>query len=129
MLAHGFADIQGADEIALVGRHRIVHRSLHRSHRSQMRHGLAAGHGACHQGSVGHIALDQLQTRIVQRQVGALASGQVVQHAHGVAPGKQRIGQVRANETGAAGDEDGGISHGGSNGPARLAMQRARRAA
>ena len=82
--------------------------------------------------SIGDVADQQFHARC---QVLALAGGQVVQHAHAVAARLQRVGQVRADETGAAGDEDGGggcrgdVSHDGSNGPVGSAVRRARRAA
>ncbi|MNC49255.1 hypothetical protein D3C75_984210 [compost metagenome] len=40
--AHGFANVQGTDEVALMGLDRIFHRSLDRGHRSQVHHGPAA---------------------------------------------------------------------------------------
>ncbi|MCY1547152.1 hypothetical protein D9M68_831890 [compost metagenome] len=82
MQAHGFTDVQGANEIALVGTHRVVHRGLHRSHRSQVHHRTATRHQPRDQRGIGHIAFDKVQTRISQRQVVALAHRQVVQHPH-----------------------------------------------
>ncbi|MNF70025.1 hypothetical protein D3C84_519240 [compost metagenome] len=103
-LAHGFADIQRTDEIALVRLHRIVHRRLHRRHGRQVHHGAATGHSPSHQRGIGDVADDQFDLGIVQRQVAALAGRQIIKDAHRMALGEQRVGQVRANEPGAAGD-------------------------
>ena len=103
-LTHGFADIQGADEIALMGTHRVINRGLHRGHRRQMRDGVAAQGCARDQRGIGDITFDQLQARVIHRQVTALARGQVIENSNGIALGKQGIDQVRANKAGAAGD-------------------------
>ncbi len=104
-LAHRFAHIQGADKIALVRADRIIHRRLHRGHRRQMNHRRRADRGTRHQLGVGHIAFQQFDTRVVQRQVAALAGGQVVQHAHAVTLGQQCIDQVRADKARTAGNQ------------------------
>ncbi|MOA12770.1 hypothetical protein D3C78_1327900 [compost metagenome] len=103
-LAHGFADVQRADEIALVSAYGVVHRGLHRGHRRQVRHGAATGHGPGHQGGIGDVAFDQFDRRVVQRQVAALAGGQIIEDAHRMSLGEQGVGQVRTNETRAAGN-------------------------
>ncbi|MNI74027.1 hypothetical protein D3C73_1300890 [compost metagenome] len=94
-----------------------------------MNHSAATCRGALHQCGIGNITLDQLKARVAQLQVVALASGKVVEHTHRVAFSQQRIAQVGANEAGAAGDQDGGVSHGGRNGPVEAAGRRARHAA
>lgn len=101
---HGFADIQRADEIALVSLHRIIHRRLHRGHGGQMRDRAAALHRLRHQCRIGDIADNQLDPRIIQRQIAAFAGRQIVEDPHRMALGEQGIRQVRADETGAAGD-------------------------
>ena len=103
-LAHGFADIQGADEVALMRLHRIVHRRLHRSDCRQMRNGAAALRGLRDQRGIGDVTDDQFDLRVVQRQVAAFASRQIIENPHRMAGGEQCIRQVRADETGAAGD-------------------------
>ncbi|MNE80817.1 hypothetical protein D3C80_1774230 [compost metagenome] len=60
MHAHGFAHIKGANEVALVGTHRVFDRGLHRGHRRQMHHGTAACRSLRDQPGVGHIAFNQL---------------------------------------------------------------------
>ncbi|MNM78171.1 hypothetical protein D3C81_900620 [compost metagenome] len=132
LFTHGLAQIEGADEVALVGRYRVIHRSLHRRHSGQMRHRLAAPHRFTQASGVGDIAFEQLHRR---RQILALAGGQVVQHPHLEALCQQGIGQMRADEAGAAGDEDRffrsgrDISHDDSIGPVGPAARHARRAA
>ncbi len=103
-LTHGFADIQRADEITLMGAHRVIHRGLHRGHCRQVRDCVATQGCARHQRGVGDIALDQFQARVIHRQVAAFAGRQVIKDADGIALGEQGINQVRANESGAAGD-------------------------
>ena len=103
-LAHGFADVQRADEIALVSLHRIIHRRLHRCHGSQVRDCAATFHRPGDQRRIGDVADDQLDLGIVQRQIAALAGRQIIEDPHRMALGKQRVSQVRADETGTAGD-------------------------
>ncbi|MNV70208.1 hypothetical protein D3C71_1631560 [compost metagenome] len=93
-LAHGFADVQRADEVALVCAHRIVHRGLHRSHGGQVRHGAASGHRLGNQSRIGHVADDQFDPGIIQRQIAVLAGGQVIENPHRMALGKQGVSQV-----------------------------------
>ena len=76
---------------------------------------------------IGDIALDEAQTRIIQRQIAALAHGQIVQHAHPVTGGQQGVNQVRADKAGTAGYEN--FSHDDNNDPAGSADRSARRAA
>jgi hypothetical protein len=91
-------------KVALVSLHRIIHRSLHRRHGRQMRDRTATGHCASDQGCIGDVADYQLDARIIQRQVAALAGGQVVENPYRMALGEQGVGQVRADEARAAGD-------------------------
>ena len=77
-----------------MGLHRVFHRGLHRSHGSQMHDGAATVCGALNQRGIGDITLDQFKARVAQLQVVALAGGEVVEHAHGVPFGQQRIAQV-----------------------------------
>ncbi|MNN60080.1 hypothetical protein D3C81_1752380 [compost metagenome] len=93
-LAHGFADVQRADEVALVRAHRIVHRGLHRSHGREVRHSAASSHRPGNQSRIGHVAYDQFDPGIVQRQIAVLAGGQVIENPHRMAPGKQGVSQV-----------------------------------
>ena len=51
---------------------------------------------------VRHIGFDQHRAK---GKVRARAGREVVQHAHGVAATHQRVAQMRADKTGAAGDE------------------------
>lgn len=129
MHAHGFAHVEGTDEIALVGPHRVLDRGLHRGHRSQVHHGTAASRNLRNQLGIGDIAFNQFQPRVANLQVAPLASGEIVENAYGVAFLQQRIAQVGANKAGTAGDQDGGVSHGGRTGPVEAASRRARRAA
>ena len=129
MHAHGFAHVEGTDEIALVGPHRVIHRGLHRGHRCKVHHGTAASRNLRDQLGIGDIAFNQLQPWVADLQVAPLPSGEVVENAYCVAFVQQRIAQVGANEAGTAGDQDGGVSHGGRNGPVEAASRRARHAA
>ena len=129
MRAHGFADIQGADKVALMGAYRIVHRGLHRGHCGQMHHCATALHATLHQRGIGHVTLDQLDTRMVHGQIFRLARGQIVQHAHRITLGQQGIGQMGADEAGTAGDQDRCVRHAGNIDPVNAARPYARRAA
>lgn len=128
-LAHGFADVQRADEIALVRAHRIVHRGLHRRHGGQVRHGAATGHCLGDHSRIGHVADDQFDLGIIQRQIAALAGGQVIENPHGMALGEQGVSQVRTNETGTTGDQNGTVSHGDRTCPVDREAPHARRVA
>ncbi|MNC81974.1 hypothetical protein D3C75_1352940 [compost metagenome] len=75
MQTHGLADVEGADEVALVRTHRVIHRGLYRGHCGQVHHGRTTGHGLIDQARIGHIAFDKTQARVIQRQIGALAHG------------------------------------------------------
>ncbi|MNP86602.1 hypothetical protein D3C76_1869380 [compost metagenome] len=57
-LAHDLAQVECADEVALVGRYRVIHRSLHRRHSGQMRHRLTAPHRFTQASGVGDIAFE-----------------------------------------------------------------------
>ncbi|MNR47312.1 hypothetical protein D3C85_1663980 [compost metagenome] len=94
-----------------------------------MDHGTAASRNLRDQPGIGDIAFNQFQAWVADLQVTPLASGKVVENAYGVAFVQQRIAQVRANEAGTAGDQDGGVSHGGRTGPVEAAGRRARHAA
>ena len=107
MHTHGLGHVEGANEVALVSFDRVFDRGLHRRHCSQVDHGTATGGGTLNQRGVRHIAFDQLEARVAQLQVVTLAGGKVVEDTYGIALGQQRIAQVRANEAGAAGDQDG----------------------
>ena len=82
--AHGLANIQSADEVALVGFHRVVHRGLHRRNGGQVNNGLAACGRALDQLAVSDIAFDQLKPGVVHLQVGGLAGGQIIKDPYRV---------------------------------------------
>ncbi|MNE97585.1 hypothetical protein D3C80_1959560 [compost metagenome] len=92
-----------------------------------MNNRLATCRYALDQRGIGHIAFDQFKAWVTQLQVGRLAGGQIIEDAHRVAFSQQRVAQVRANETGTTGDQNGGISHGGRIDPVGAANRRARR--
>ncbi|MNH12119.1 hypothetical protein D3C79_716540 [compost metagenome] len=125
--AHGLADIQGADEVALVGFHRVIHRGLHRGHGGQVHHCLATGSHAFDQLGVGDVAFDQFQTRVIYLEVAWFAGRQVIEDTHGITFGQQRIAQVGTDEASATGDQNRGISHDDRSDPVRAANRRARR--
>ena len=77
---------------------------------ARWKHAVHALDRGAHGVLVGHVALDQ---RHAGRQVVARSGGQVVEHAHGVAAAHERVAQMRPDEPGAAGDEEGGhrLSH------------------
>ena len=60
---------------------------------------------ALHQRGIGHVALDQLDTRMVHGQIFWFARGQIVQHAHRITLSQQGIGQMGADEAGPSGDQ------------------------
>ena len=69
---------------------------------------LAAKHGARGDVRVAEVALDPLRGGIeVARALAVRRGQQRVDHAHGMPGGQQRVDDVRADEPGAAGDEDG----------------------
>ena len=103
-LAHGFAHVQGADEVTLVGTHRVVNRGLHRSNCCQVNHSAATGHDFGNQCGVSHVAFNQFDPRVVHWQVAAFACGHVIENSYGVALGQQGVYQVGANKTGTTGD-------------------------
>jgi hypothetical protein len=107
-LRHGLADIQRADEIALVRARRVVHRRLHRGHGRQVHNRRAFLHGGQDLTEVGDVTDDQLQRRVRSRQVAPLAGGQIVQHSHLVARLQQAVDQMRTDKTGAARYKDTG---------------------
>ncbi|MOA28239.1 hypothetical protein D3C78_1491660 [compost metagenome] len=94
-----------------------------------MHHRTATDHRPGHQRGVSHIAFDELDPRVIQRQVAALAGGQVIKDTHRIALGEQGIGEVRTNETGAAGDQNRTINHDDKTYPVRPGGLRARREA
>lgn len=94
-----------------------------------MHHSTATSRNLLDQPGIGDIAFNQFQPWVADLQVAPLASGEVVENAYCVAFVQQRIAQVGANEAGTAGDQDGGVSHGGRTGPVGAAGRRARRAA
>ncbi len=57
------------------------------------------------------VALDHLDVVEELGQVLAAAGGEVVEHAHGVASGEQRADEIRADEAGAARDENLPTAH------------------
>jgi hypothetical protein len=76
--------------------------------RGQVDDRVVAGHGALHEPGVANVTLEEGEgcvppgvAEVVQRP-----GGQVVDDRHLVAPGQQRVAERRADEPGAAGDED-----------------------
>jgi hypothetical protein len=61
--------------------------------------------GVAHHFQVGDVARDQLDGTAHRRQIRHVARAEVVEHAHLVAARHERLGQVRANEPGASGDQ------------------------
>ncbi len=101
--AGGIQHGDAAGQIDLVHRHPILVRALHGCNGRQMKASFDARHGAAHGGRVRNIAQHQLDT--VQRQVFALAGGQVIQHADPIAAGEQSIDQMRADKSASAGHQ------------------------
>jgi hypothetical protein len=73
-----------------------------------MKNEIAAGHSAEGGRGVVQIGLNELVAAGDRGQVVGAASRQVVEHAHAVAAGNERLDQVRADESAAAGDERSG---------------------
>lgn len=107
MHAHGFANVEGTDEVTLVGAHRVFDRGLNRRYCCQMHHSTAASRRLSDQPCIGNITFDQFQPWVVDLQIASPAGGEIVENAYGVAFVQQRIAQVGANEAGTAGDQDG----------------------
>ena len=120
--AHLVEQRDGAGEVDAVDAHPILHPALDRGDGSKVKTAIDPGDGGLHGERVGDVAFDQLG---VCRQVGAVAGGQVVEHADGVAVGDEGMAKMRADEAGAAGDEVCGAGH--AAGLARIGLRRQRR--
>ena len=85
---------------------------LHAHRRGQVIHLVHLGHQPPHQGTVGHRTLDVAKLRVAEHggQVGHRAGRFVVHHRDAMAAGQQRLGQMAADETCAAGDQN--VLHG-----------------
>jgi hypothetical protein len=73
---------------------------------------LDAADGALDHGGVGNVALDEFDVVLHAVQVGQLAGRKVIEHAHSIAPLRERMNEVRADEARSTGDQNG--SHGTS---------------
>src|SRR5581483_12375332 len=76
----------------------------HRAERAEVEDGVDAADGVVDALVGAELALDDLD--VEPAQVRAAAGREVVEHANGVAALEQRAHEVRADEAGAAGDED-----------------------
>ena len=103
-VARGEQDVQRPLDVDRARRERILHRARHRAERAEVVDGLRPAHGVVHTLVAAQLALDDLDVEAVE--VRAVAGGEVVEHAHLVAALEQRADEVRADEAGAAGDED-----------------------
>ena len=65
-----------------------------------------AAHRLCHGGLVGNVAFDEFQRVAARFQVGAMPGAEIVQHANPIASADQGLCNVRANESGAAGNQE-----------------------
>ncbi len=104
-LTHGLAEIQRADQVALVRTDRIFHRRLHGRHRGQVHHRRTSLDRTMHGLRIGDVTLDQLEA-ITDWQVAALARGEIIQHPHRVAACDKGVDQIGADEAGATGNQN-----------------------
>jgi hypothetical protein len=83
---------------------RVVHRHSHVGLRRQVEDGLRlhAAHQRLQRGAIPDIELDQLGLR---RHPVALAGAERVDHPYTVAPGDERVGDVRSDEPRSPGDD------------------------
>jgi hypothetical protein len=96
---------QRAGRTNRVRRQRIGHAPRHRSQRRLMKHEIAAGDRLGHGSRIRHAAGQQLDLPFHGFQVGPITSVEVIEHADHVAAADERLGDVRTDEPGAAGDE------------------------
>ena len=82
---------------------------------------LDAAHGVVDALVAAQLALDDLDVVLQAGEVRAVAGREVVEHANGVAALEQRADEVRADEAGAAGDEDPATHAGDPSGSGRTA--------
>ena len=106
-----------AAHVDVVHEHGILERARHGGDRSQVHHTPCAGGSLGHPLRVAYVADQKIDLAGAVCEVLALAGREVVQHAHAVAGGEQRVHEMRADETGATGDE-----HGAGHEPNNLLM-------
>ncbi len=110
---------RGAAHVVVHVGHDRVHGLPHPDLRREVNDGAHARQRAVHGRRVADGGVHQLHAgRQVARAGGADAVHlglERVEHAHGGAAREERVHEVRADEAGAAGDEDGGGNHGAVN--------------
>ena len=87
-------------------RQRVLHRARHGAQRALVEDDLDAADGRVHALVRAEVALDHLDVPPELCEVRPAAGREVVQHADVVASLEERLDEVRADEAGAAGDED-----------------------
>ena len=81
-------------------------RARHRRQRTLVEDDLDAADGVVDALVAAQLALDDLDVVLETVEIGAVAGGEVVEHAHRVAALEQSADEVVADESGASGDED-----------------------
>ena len=104
LVAGGEQDVQRALDVDRARGERVLNRARYRAERAEVEDDLGAADGVVDPLVAAELALDDLDREPVE--VRPRAGREVVEHPHLVAGGEQRPHEVRADEAGAAGDED-----------------------
>ena len=105
VLAGRVQEHTGPDHVRSGERLLVLDRAVHVGLRGEVDDRVAAAGRARDVVGLGDVALEELD--LLQRQVGAVAGiGELVEHDDLLAGGEEALDEVRADEAGAAGDED-----------------------
>ena len=105
-VARGEQNVQRSLDVDRRRGERVLHRARHGAERSLVEDDLDALDGRVDALVGAEVALDHLDVVEELGEVLAAAGGEVVEHPHGVAAGEQRANEIRADEPGAARDEN-----------------------
>ena len=106
LVAGGEQHVERALDVDGGRRQRVLHRARNGAERALVEDDLDAADGRVHALVRAEVALDDLDVPSELREVRPAAGREVVEHADVVAALEQRLDEVRADEAGAAGDED-----------------------
>ena len=106
LVARREQDVQRPLDRDRARRQRILHRARHRRQRALVEDELDAANRVVDALVAAQLPLDDLDVVLQPGEVRAVAGGEVVEHANGVAALEERANEVRADEAGSAGDED-----------------------
>src|ERR687891_1305812 len=98
LVARGEQHVERALDVDRARRERILDRARNRSEGAEVEDELDASYRVMHALVAPELPLDELDVPVQPREVRAVASREVVEHAHVVAAGEQRAYEVRAEE-------------------------------